>query len=553
MPPALAGHSGDELTSDGSLNIAATHPFTCNTCQVAFRNSDAQRTHMRSDWHRYNLKRRVASLPPLSSEIFAEKVLTAQAANSAAAAKASFEKTCAACQKTFFSENAFLNHLASQKHRSREAQLRKNGSLHDETASVMSGTFSLGEPINVGEPVTAAPPTISVQESAAEEEFSKIVGAMKETAIDSEDPLSKRPSRPTHSSAATGARQPSPSIAETEHDEDYALTHCMFCNHNSASVKLNVFHMRKFHGMFVPEQAYLVDGEGLLKYLFDKITKNNECLYCHKIKSSTAAIQTHMRDKGHCMIAFSTEDEMLEVGQFYDFSSTYSDDEDEEESGSTSATGSATNEDKDLDNEEGWETDSSTSSIDGRDAIYNDYELHLPSGRTAGHRSLFKYFRQNLRNYPTPDERLSRQRAIADAAQNPDVHDTDASARRNRALVTRGEGGLGMIGATDSQKREVKAAEVRERRSEQKAKKQYEWGINKRGNFQKHFRVRNHRLSVISRVDFTLHSIILLIILSISGSSPPMIGLTGRPLMLMLLPRPWFVLFLLLEPFRKGN
>lgn len=31
-------------------NITATHPFTCNTCQVAFRGSDAQREHMRSDW-----------------------------------------------------------------------------------------------------------------------------------------------------------------------------------------------------------------------------------------------------------------------------------------------------------------------------------------------------------------------------------------------------------------------------------------------------------------------------------------------------------------------
>ncbi|PGH29049.1 pre-60S factor REI1 [[Emmonsia] crescens] len=487
MAPALAEHSGG-LTSDGSLNIAATHPFTCNTCQVAFRNSDAQRTHMRSDWHRYNLKRRVASLPPLSSEIFAEKVLTAQAANSAAAAKASFEKTCAACQKSFFSENAFLNHMASQKHRSREAQLRKNGGLQDETASVMSGTFSLGEPISAGEPANG-PPTISVQESAADEEFSKIVDAMKETAVDSEDPLSKRPSRPTHSSAP-GARQPSPSGAETEHDEDYALTHCMFCNHESETVKLNVFHMRKFHGMFVPEQAYLVDGEGLLKYLFDKISKNNECLYCHKIKSSAAAIQTHMRDKGHCMIAFNTEDEMLEVGQFYDFSSSYSDDEDEgeDEDGSTASGSPTTDDAKGVDKEEGWETDSSASSVDGRDAIYTDYELHLPSGRTAGHRSLSKYFRQNLRNYPTPEERILRQRAIADAAQNPDVHDTDASARRNQALVTRGEGGLGMIGASESQKRDVKAAEIREKRSEQKAKKLYEWGVNKRGNFQKHYR-----------------------------------------------------------------
>lgn len=28
----------------------ASHPYTCNTCQVAFRNSDLQRGHMRSDW-----------------------------------------------------------------------------------------------------------------------------------------------------------------------------------------------------------------------------------------------------------------------------------------------------------------------------------------------------------------------------------------------------------------------------------------------------------------------------------------------------------------------
>ncbi|PGH14305.1 hypothetical protein AJ79_03127 [Helicocarpus griseus UAMH5409] len=460
--------------------IAATHPFTCNTCQVAFRNSDAQRTHMRSDWHRYNLKRRVASLPPLSSEIFAEKVLTAQAANSAAAAKASFEKTCAACEKTFYSENAFQNHMASQKHRSREAHLRKTGVLQDETASVMSGTFSLGEPID-------APPVLSVQESAAEEEFSKIVDGMKEASIDSEDPMSKRPARPSHPSPS-GARRRSTSSAATAKDEDYALTHCMFCNHNSESVKLNVFHMRKFHGMFVPEQGYLVDGEGLLKYLYDKITKNNECLYCHKIKANTAAIQTHMRDKGHCMIAFNTEDEMLEVGQFYDFSSTYSDDE--YDNASNPEAESSTEDLKEVDGEEdGWETDSSTSSIDDRDALYTDYELHLPSGRTAGHRSLFRYYRQNLRNYPTPEERVSRQRAIAETAQNPDVHDQDASVRRNQAMVTRANGGLGMIGASDSQKKEVKAAELREKKREQRARKHYEWGVNKRGNFQKHFRV----------------------------------------------------------------
>jgi len=52
---------------------------------------------MRGDWHRYNLKRRVASLPPIPSEVFSEKVLQARAETSAQADKAGFERPCETC------------------------------------------------------------------------------------------------------------------------------------------------------------------------------------------------------------------------------------------------------------------------------------------------------------------------------------------------------------------------------------------------------------------------------------------------------------------------
>ena len=129
-------------------NIQSTHPFTCNTCQVAFRSSDLQRAHMQTDWHRYNLKRRVASLPPLSSEIFTEKVLANKATAAATAAKASFEKVCTPCQKTYFSENAYNNHLNSSKHRINMAKSGRGAQLDDAasvTGSMVSSAFSLGE------------------------------------------------------------------------------------------------------------------------------------------------------------------------------------------------------------------------------------------------------------------------------------------------------------------------------------------------------------------------------------------------------------------------
>ena len=99
---------------------------------------------------RYNLKRRVASLPPISSEVFNEKVLQTRAATTAQADKARFERTCDTCQKTYSSENAYRNHIGSAKHRAKLAQApaQPNGKVIDDASSVMSSTFSLGEPAN---------------------------------------------------------------------------------------------------------------------------------------------------------------------------------------------------------------------------------------------------------------------------------------------------------------------------------------------------------------------------------------------------------------------
>ena len=48
--------------------------FTCVTCEVGFNDSELQRTHYKTEWHRYNLKRKVAELPAVSSQDFNERV-----------------------------------------------------------------------------------------------------------------------------------------------------------------------------------------------------------------------------------------------------------------------------------------------------------------------------------------------------------------------------------------------------------------------------------------------------------------------------------------------
>lgn len=415
---------------------------------------------------------------------------------------------------------------------------------------MISSAFSLGEPVN---PAKAQ----SVADSEAEAEFEKVVGGMKAASLEEQDPLLRRPSRPHHSGfqdrpehLLSPSTSESKTVASTDSaNSDLPLSQCLFCNYNSPTWQLSVEHMTKIHGLFIPEQDYLVDPEGMLRYFQAKVTQNNECIYCHKIKTTTGGVQTHMRDKGHCMLAFETEEELVEVGQFYDFSSTYSDDEDDDASQNTTTGEEARkskNEMKADGEDDGWETDSSASSLDSaelsavpvddrshqysklakhrhhshgdprahrnrdgfhshahstpRAVFYDDYELHLPSGRTAGHRSLARIYRQNLHNYPTPQERLERSQRTIEAGMTDEdgdavMDDADASRpeQRNahsRALTNRSEGG--MLGITSAQKREVRAAEKRDRRAGNKARNRYQSKLEKQNNYQKHYRVSTH-------------------------------------------------------------
>lgn len=508
------------MADASAVDVSQTHPYTCNSCAVAFRNSDAQRTHMRSDWHRYNLKRKVAELPPVSSEDYNDKVLAAQASNDAVAAQAAYAKICPTCQKTYYSENAYQNHLASKAHKTRELAPSSRASTRD--------TNSVVDSIADSEP----------RDPVAEEEFDKVVAGIKHTSIQDVPAVTRRPGAPAPD---TEPRQDHPMSPEKPEPLEIPISRCLFCNYDSPNLKLSVMHMAKIHGLFIPEQDFLVDMEGLIRYMQAKIHQNFECLYCHKLRGNAEGVQTHMRDKSHCKIAFETEEEMVEVGQFYDFSSTYSDAEDSDtgmhevkstQNGGVKLDGSAANGE-----DEAWETDSSFSSLDTNDlasvpnddrtlsyqrlplhrhhsntdprphrnvdgwhshahhhnnaVFYDEHEMHLPSGRVAGHRSLRKYYRQNLHNYPSAAERMERAQRLIEEGSSEDAEmdnaDLPATPPRNGQLMRRGE--AGMIGATAQQRRDARSQEYRARQREWRAQTRYRAKVERTANSQKHFRV----------------------------------------------------------------
>lgn len=484
------------------------------------------------------MKRRVASLPPISADIFTDKVLQARAASTAEADKAYFEKSCEACTKTYYSENAYQNHLTSQKHKANLAAAASRPD--DETKSVVSSTFSLGEPTMVAKDDV---------DSDAEDEFNHVIEGLQKAKLEQQGPSPiKRPANPQPAKAEGGAE-------EDEEDEERASTangsgkeptwnlrSCIFCNFESPTVPLNAHHMERFHGMFIPEKQYLVDLDGLVQQLQFQIAKGLECIFCQKVKTNVYAVQTHMRDTGHCKIPYTTEDEQLSIGEYYDFRSTYSDgaesdsDSEDETGGARVSKGDGA---KEAAEDDGWETDSSESSLDSEDltavpaeghyhqfdrlnkhphhakddprphrqadgfhsrahkhnhaVFYDDYELHLPSGKSVGHRSHNKYFRQNLTHYPTPEERAERA-AITNGEDDDERHFSDddnsnaARIRRNRQVVPRGT--AGMVGASDKAKGIAKKEEKRSRKAQiaNNKKRDLAYGISH--NNQKHYYYR---------------------------------------------------------------
>lgn len=409
-----------------------------------------------------------------------------------------------------------------------------------ETGSMMSSTFSLGDPLDTASTVSAADTT----------DLPSVTEAFRGVSVNGS-------AAPSTTGSVVGGPSSAVEAAEEETVE-VRLNQCLFCNAPSEDLESNLQHMAKRHGMHIPEQDYLVDLEGLFTHLHEIIYDLQQCLYCKQQTRTASGAQTHMRDRGHCMIPYGTEDEMLDIGEYYDFRSTYSDeetdeDEDMEDVGqggvklgvaraSKTVIETEDGDEKEVDEEEdGWESDGSSlssvptdeitslpiddhshrykdlvkhhhhshadprphRSVDGYHshahsmprAVYHDeYELHLPTGRVAGHRSMNKYYRQNLRDrdewaMPAATRRMIAARETSDDegegrnGRNGRVRD------RGRQLISLANRENAIAGVSDAKKREITAIEKRTRQAEHRARMRYAWGNEKQANSQKHFRV----------------------------------------------------------------
>ncbi|RDX50175.1 hypothetical protein OH76DRAFT_1403065 [Lentinus brumalis] len=475
--------------------VSQANLYTCISCTIAFHTAQDQREHYRSDHHRYNMKRRVAGLPPVSAALFDQKVLERRAETAVMASPKG--TSCEICGKSYTTENAYRSHLASKKHK--ENELR---------AAAKAKAFAEAPPSSeeITEPASEAGP--SSQPATEQANVEQVTSQMQGVALQVDEDATEEQVNQTIDEKIAAARS------------RLSPTNCLFCTSSTAStLEENLTHMSSAHSFFIPDADFLVDLVGLVTYLGEKIAVGNTCIYCNSEFRTLDAVRKHMQDKGHCKVAYDTDLERLEISDYYDFSASYPDAEQRRARKAARAARKAQKEEErrkkaEAEQNEGWEDvseeevddgevdeiveeDASDSDEDMSDEdelpdnqiTYGDsgYELVLPSGARIGHRTMKRYYAQSFPGGPRggkPEDPNSGaalvRRLLAD---------------KNSALVPR-RGGFGAFGGGTDVVKARNAGEAREagrhirEHRDQRRKEDFKTKVGFIHNSQKHFRAQ---------------------------------------------------------------
>lgn len=320
--------------------------------------ADHQRLHYKTDHHRYNLKRKVAGLPLVTAHEFNQRINAVQQHSERQQKEAMLIAqrggfVCDVCKKVYSTQNAFDQHMTSKRHL--EAVASQSASASATPAA------------------TSTAPADSVRAEKLEK--------LKQDSLRSHEIHRQLVEARTEEEVVALLKQKDEGALRLDIHAD-----CLFCvDHHSHSLDENLEHMATKHSFYIPDLECVTDMEGLVGYLADKVSVSNMCLYCNtagKAFHSVEGVRKHMLTKGHTKIDFENDALYSELAEYYDFGDNEDDDEEWEDEEVT---------ERDL-----VMVNGGGSGDVGLDETGTSWAL--PSGQVIGHRSMLRYYKQNLRS-----------------------------------------------------------------------------------------------------------------------------------------------------------
>ncbi|KAI3387290.1 hypothetical protein SNEBB_004739 [Seison nebaliae] len=238
----------------------------CVNCKTNFNDLNEQKSHYRSEWHRFNLKRRVAGKERISLEDYEEKEkeFNKQSLNER---DESDRWKCKICNKFFKTSHSYENHTQSKKH--------------------LSNLIQINKPIN------------------EKEENDGVMLKLKKTIS-------------TNENDETGKDREMVNVKELEEKFDSINFNCFFCDEyvKVDSLKELNIHMSKNHKFDLPREESINEPNLFYQYLNFKIFELKECLRCSKKFRDIMGLRHHMTHKQHQSIQLDGNEDEYEM--FYD-------------------------------------------------------------------------------------------------------------------------------------------------------------------------------------------------------------------------------------------
>jgi len=265
--------------------------------------------------------------------------------------------------------------------------------------------------------------------------------------------------------ASTGSRNSSSSssdeeISDNEGEQSASPFQCLFCSQgftsDDAGFATNLEHMRTAHGMSIPDPEMVADMQSFVGYLATEVRTWHECLYCGATKPSTLSIQSHMRDKGHCLLNLDREPELLDFWE----SPRWVDGDD----------------------------DAAATLEQERPTNLSETEMRFASGKVIGSRYATATTKKASRKQGLAASTL---RALPSGSEDAESSPLAVGPELapGRQLARREE--MGIIGVSVQQRQALVLAEKKAQRSEAVARRAREWVYAKAANSQKFDQVDN--------------------------------------------------------------
>mmetsp|Transcript_30753 Transcript_30753/g.46878 ORF Transcript_30753/g.46878 Transcript_30753/m.46878 type:complete len:461 (-) Transcript_30753:8-1390(-) len=364
--------------------------------------------HYKSDWHKYNLKRREAGLPLLQKEDFEARLDAALALR-----------------------------------REREVREERTGKDH-----------------------------LKKGKKKKKEKITKIDGAVTVSQVPHYDQMKiEEKEGNSHDDDEKSAPPNESEAASEEAVEEIPIIEprqCLFDKYTSPTLEANIERMHRKYGFFVPDQEYLVDKEGFLGYCHEKIKLGHCCLYCQKIFRTWQGCQKHMISTRHTKLRYEHGIDLDEFDPFYDFSEadaeflgtlmTNSHKSEADQDINMEENDDIEWEDVTDDDETEMEIACDDTSEDGEEeGLYAGYkdeiarlgfdvtplgELVFPDGRIVGHRGLSRYYKQRATPSNERAAVVAARRAAGDILYRGRIYNVDKSEDEHQSSLAVARAGV---------------------------------------------------------------------------------------------------------------